>query len=412
MKGLGTSFTALWWSSGLSNLADGVLLVGAPLLAASLTSSPLLVSLVSGAATLPWLLLALPAGALADRLDRRRILLLASWSRATVLALTAAAAALGLLSLPVLAVAVLLAGAGEVFSDTAAQSLVPMVVGKDRLAAANGRLTAAQTVGNYFLGAPLAGVLAGLAAAAVFGAAAVLLATAAVALLALRGTYGRGGVPVTSVRADIVSGLRYLAGHRVLRALALFAALLNLAYNAYFAVLVLWVTGERSAVGLDARAYGLLAATLAVGAVAGSVVAERLARPAGEGRVLIWGTIAGAVLLLGPLLAPSFPAVLFVTAFGIGAANAVTNVLTITLRQRLISDGLLGRVNSACRLVGMGAMPLGAVSGGAVAVVAGLPAVFWCSAAVSALAAVVLVRSVSAHAVADAEAAVSSAGRE
>ncbi|WP_051753453.1 MFS transporter [Streptosporangium amethystogenes] len=388
--GLGRSFHHLWAASGLSNLADGVLLVGVPLLAVSLTHSPAQVALVSAATTLPWLLLALHAGAIADRLDRRRIMVLAGWSRAAVLAATAAAAWLDLLSLPVLVAAVLLAGA-EVFADTSAQSALPMTVTGDRLGAANGRLVATQTLGNHFLGAPLAGLLVGAATAAVFGTAALLYAAGALLLLGLRGRFRPEAAPAQALRADIADGLRHLWGHRALRALAAYSGVLNLAYGAYFAVFVLWVVGDGSRVGLTGGQYGLLAATLAAGAVAGSVLSGSLTRLTGENGALVGVTLLNALLLVVPVLLPS-PLAVFPAAAGIGAANAVTNVVSVSLRQRLIPEGLLGRVNATCRLIGMGAMPLGAATAGLLATLAGLPAVFWSACVLSLLAAALILR--------------------
>ncbi|MET8052271.1 MULTISPECIES: MFS transporter [unclassified Streptosporangium] len=389
--GLGRSFHHLWAASGLSNLADGVLLVGVPLLAVSLTRSPAQVALVSAATTLPWLLLALHAGAIADRLDRRRIMVLAGWSRAAVLAATAAAAWLDLLSLPVLVAAVLLAGAAEVFADTSAQSALPMTVTGDRLGAANGRLVATQTLGNHFLGAPLAGLLVGIATTAVFGTAALLYAAGALLLLGMRGRFRPEAAPAQALRADIADGMRHLWGHRALRGLAAYSGVLNLAYGAYFAVFVLWVVGDGSRVGLTPGQYGLLAATLAAGAVAGSVLSGSLTRLTGENGALVGVTLLNALLLLVPLLLPS-PLVVFPAAAGIGAANAVTNVVSVSLRQRLIPEGLLGRVNATCRLIGMGAMPLGAASAGLLATLAGLSAVFWSACVLSLLAAALILR--------------------
>ncbi|MFB9681070.1 MFS transporter [Streptosporangium vulgare] len=389
--GLGRPFHHLWAASGLSNLADGVLLVGVPLLAISLTRSPVLVSLVSAATTLPWLLFALHAGAIADRRDRRRIMILAGWSRAAVLAATAAAAWYGVLTLPVLMAAVLLAGAAEVFADTSAQSALPAGLACDRLEAANGRLVATQTLGNHFLGAPLAGLLVGVASTAVFGTAALLYVGAALLLLGMRGRFRPETAPAQALRADIADGMRYLWGHRALRGLAAYSGVLNLAYGAYFAVFVLWVVGGGSRVGLTPGQYGFLAATLAAGAVAGSVLAGRLTRLAGENGALVGVTLLNGLLLLVPLLTPS-PLAVFPAAAGIGAANAVTNVVSVSLRQRLIPDGLLGRVNATCRLIGMGAMPLGAAAGGLVAALAGLPAVFWATCALSLLGAALVPR--------------------
>ncbi|GAA4089344.1 MFS transporter [Nonomuraea soli] len=379
--GLGRAFHVLWASTSLTNLADGVLLVGVPLLAVSLSADPLPVALVSVATTLPWLLLSLHAGAIADRADRRRIVAAAGWTRAAVLAGAATAAWFGWLSLPLLIAAVLLAGIAEVFADTAAQSVLPMTVASDRLPAANGRLTATQTLGNHFAGAPLAGLLVGLSASAVFGAAALLYLLGALVLIAMSGRFRvEPGAARTTLTGDIGAGLRFLWRHRALRSLTAFTGLVNLSNGAYFAVFVLWVAGPGSAVGLTPQAYGLLAATLAVGAVAGSVLASALGGLLGQIRTLVLITLLNGVLLLVPLLAPVTWAV-FAAAAGLGLANAVTNVIAVSRRQSLIPEELLGRVNAACRLVGSGAMPVGAALAGVVGAVAGVPVVFWTAAA-------------------------------
>ncbi|MEZ7131592.1 MFS transporter [Nonomuraea sp. AD125B] len=380
--GLGRSFAFLWSSTALSNLADGVLKTGAPLLAVSMTRSPTLVSLVGAAATLPWLLLALPAGAIADRADRRRIMATAGAVRAVALAVAAVLAASGALDLWVLLAAVLAAGVAEVFADTSAQSVLPMTVPASQITRANGRVFSAQQIGNEFAGAPVAGLLVGLLPAAVFGAPALLYAAAAALLLGMRGTYhparnttqADGRSVSGPLLQEIREALRYLLAHRVLRSLAITAGLLNLANSAYFAVFVLWAVGDGSAIGLPPEGYGLMMTALAAGAVLGSLLAERIARAFGEFRALTACWLASSVLLLAPVVAPS-PWALYPTAVLWGVLGGAANVLVISTRQRLIPPELLGRVNSAYRLIGMGGMPLGAALGGVVAEFAGLPAV-------------------------------------
>lgn len=408
------SFGFLWASTALSNVADGLLKVGAPLLAVSMTRSPSLVSLVQAAATAPWLLFALHAGAFADRADRRHVMVTANVARAVVLAGAAAAAASGLLDLWTLVVAVLLAGVAEVFADTSAQSILPMTVPDARLTQANGRVMGAQMIGNEFTGAPAAGLLAGLLPAALFGGPAVLYAAAGLLLLGMRGTYqatpagapgdgderdgaaraagdgdrrdgaagaGDGGGARRSLFGEIREALRFLWGHRLLRGLAVSAGLLNLANAAYFAVFVLWCVGDGSAVGLEPGAYGLIMTAMAVGAVGGSLLSSRAARALGEARTLLGAWLASTLLLVVPVAAPT-PWALYPTAVLWGLAGAAGNVLVISARQRLIPGPLLGRVNSAYRLVGMGGMPLGAALGGVAAEFAGLAPVLLCAAAV------------------------------
>ncbi|GAA3695766.1 MFS transporter [Nonomuraea antimicrobica] len=375
MAGLGRSFAFLWSSTALSNLADGVLKVGAPLLAVSMTRSPALVSLVGAAATLPWLVLALHAGALADRADRRRIMVRANLVRAAILGTATLLAALGLLNLWLLLAAVLLAGVSEVFADLSAQSILPMAVRTNDLTRANGRVSTAQMIGNDFVGAPVAGLLVVSLPAALYGAPALLYALAGLLLLGMRGAYRVDGPRERRpMRAEIAEALRYLWSHRVLRSLAITAGLLNFANSAYFAVFVLWAVGDGSAIGLAPGEYGLMTTAFAVGAVLGSLLSGRAAAWFGEFRALLGNWLLSSLLLLVPVLVPS-PWTLYPTAVLWGLIGAAGNVLVISARQRLIPPELLGRVNSAYRLVGMGGMPIGAALGGVVAEFAGLAAV-------------------------------------
>ncbi|MFB9718588.1 MFS transporter [Planobispora longispora] len=405
----GRPFRWLWASAALSNTADGIVLVGVPLITVTLTRSPFLVSLASMAVTLPWLLFSLHAGAFTDRRDRRRMMVTATWARAGALAVLAVAAWLGMLNLPVLLAGVLLLGVGEVFADSAAQAVVPMAVPRDRLTDANGKLVAAQTVGNNFLGAPLAGVLVGaggtaaLGAAATLGAPALLYAAAGLALIGMRGRFRVEAPSTGPLRTDIATGLRYLWNHRVLRSLAVFGGMFNFANDAYFAVFVLWVVGEESRVGLTPAEYSLLGAALAVGAIAGSLAAERLARRAGQARALIAVNVINGLLLLVPVLVPTVAGI-GAAAVLLGVTNAVSNVLLVSLRQRIIPEELMGRVHAAVRLVGMGARPLGAAAGGILATAAGLPAVFCAAAALCVVTILLVSRSVTSRSVAAAEA--------
>jgi MFS family permease len=156
---LGLPFWQLWSASTLSNLADGLVKIALPLVAVTLTDSPGLVAGVAVAVTLPWLLFALPAGALADRVDRRKAMVTANVVRAAAVAVLAATAVLGLESstaaIWALYAVALLLGTAETIYDTCAQSILPQVVPRDRLPRANGRLIAAELTANEFVGPPL-----------------------------------------------------------------------------------------------------------------------------------------------------------------------------------------------------------------------------------------------------------------
>jgi MFS family permease len=379
--GLGANYYRLLTASSAANVADGIFQVALPLMAATLTRSPALIAAVTLAGRLPWLLVALPAGALADRLDRRRTMLLVDLTRTAVIAGLAVATAMGLVSIWVLIVAALVLGVAETLFDTAAQSIMPAIVDRDQLSTANGRLYAAELTGNLFVGPPIGGLLVGLAAAGVaiaFGTTAGLYALAALLLLTLRGGFRPerpAGVAERGLWADVIEGVRYLAGHRLLATLGFMTGMLNLASTATTSVLVLYATGAGSVMELTAAQYGLLLTSWGVGAVAGSLVAPVLERALGRSNLLMIAVASGAVTWGLPALTAN-PFVIG-AGFVIGSALGVCwNVVTVSLRQRITPDHLLGRVNAGYRLLAWGSMPLGAALGGALAEVFGLRPTF------------------------------------
>ena len=406
---LGPRFRHLLAFAGLSNLADGILLVGAPLYAVSLTRAPGQISLLSAAATVPWLLFALYAGLMVDRHDRPRIIAAATAVRVVVLVAAAAAAATGRLTLPLLVLTLLIHGCAEVFADTSARTLVPDVAPHGRLAAANSRLMGVEQLANSFLGGPLAGFVLALGAGWVLGLPAALAVAALVVVL--RGLWGKVPPPArpdaapTSRRTELREGLAFLWGHRVVRSLILGGTAFNFASSAYFAVFVLWVVGPGSAVGLAEEAYGLLMIGFAVGAIGGAVLAERIVGTGRERRIIAvtWGT--GAVIVVVPALVPN-PWAIAAALTAAGFANMVGNVATSSLRQRLVPSRLLGRVSGAGTTIAYGAMPLGALAGGLVAEIFGLRALLLAVPGFLAVAVALTVAAFTQHdvAVADADA--------
>jgi len=372
---LGSGYWRLWTSSSLSNLADGIVKVALPLVAIRFTDSPTLIAGLAFAVTLPWLLVALPAGALADRLDRRRFMLGANTVRAALLVLLTLSAVAGIGSIWLLYVVALGIGVAETFYDTAAQSILPQVVPRDRLPRANGRLLAAELTANEFVGPPLGGLLVSAGAALAFGAPAALWVLALLALLLLRGRFRAERDRRASLRTDIAEGLRFLWRHRLLRTLAIMVGVSNFATNAVFAVLVLYAVGPTSAMGLSEPAYGALLTAAAAGGLLGSLVAERVERRIGRARSLVLTLVGGAVLVGAPA-ATANPFLIGAAFFVGGVTIAIWNVITVSLRQRITPDRLLGRLNSAYRLLAWGGRPLGAVAGGVLAEVFGLRAVF------------------------------------
>jgi MFS family permease len=381
---LGLPFWQLWSASTLSNLADGLVKIALPLVAVTLTDSAGLVAGVSLAVTLPWLLFALPAGALADRVDRRIAMVAANVVRAAAVVALAVSLVVGLESstgaIWALYAVALLLGTAETVYDTAAQSILPQVVPRDRLPRANGRLIAAELTANEFVGPPLGGLLVAAGVAAAFATPAGLWAAAIGALLLLRGGFSVPREKSTTLRADVAEGLRYLWRHRLLRTLAAMTGLFNFATNATFAVFVLYAVGPDSAMGLTEAAYGLLFATIAGGSLIGALLADPIIRRLGRSRSMLLG-ILGGVATVGAPAFTTIPLVIAVAFLVGGVTNALWNVVAVSLRQRITPDRILGRINSSYRLVAWGTRPLGAAAGGLLAELLGLRAVFAVAAA-------------------------------
>lgn len=349
-----------------SNLGDGLLLVGLPLVVIQLTREPVLVAGINAAFSLPWLLLALQAGALADRRSRRSLLVHAALWRGSLLALVGLAALVGTVPLAGLYLVVFLLGSGEVVFDTTSQSLLPDLVDREHLGRANGWLLGAQTVMNNFVGAPLAGLLVGLLGATMVLAPAGLYLVAGAVLVGLPGAYRPPARPPARMRTDIAEGLRTLWQHPTLRALGLLGGVLNLTNAGYFAVLVLFIVGPTSPMGLTEVGYGLLAAVLAAGSVAGSLTAGWLEERLGPRRTALGGVALTSAAMLVPVLTASLVAVIGM-ALVLGFASVLVNVIIVSSRQRIVPSALLGRVNASFRVLVMGASPLGAALGGVLA---------------------------------------------
>jgi MFS family permease len=359
-------FWYLLAATGISSIGDGLALVAIPLLAASLTKNGALVGGVVAAQRLPWLLFSLPAGALADRGNPRRLLCGADIARMVAVGVFGALVIITGVGLPVLYVLAFILGSFEVLFSAASQAVVPSLVrGDDARAQANGRLLAVQLTGEQFAGPAVGGAVFAAAVAAPFLVDSVsFAASAALLLFALpRPRRARLRAERPPLRADIRDGLRVFRDDAWLRTLAALVGAFAFAQAMVFGVLVLF---GRVELGLTGGGYGLLLAVAAVGNVAGSLLAGRA-----HSRFQAIRTLSGAGLLAGvaylALAATSSPA-LAAAALALEAlAVAVGNVASVTMRQAAIPTGQLGRVGSTMRLVIFGAMPVGALAGGAVA---------------------------------------------
>ena len=381
---LGPEFRKLWAAGAISNLGDGVTFVAAPLLAASLTGDPALVAGLSFVYTVPRILLVLVGGALADRLDRRRLMGAVNTFRAALLTMLGVALLGGWESLVLLYSVFLFLGVSETLFDSASLAILPSVVRKRDLERANARLTAAQLVADELVGPPLGGFLFAVAAALPFLLDAGSFAAAAVLILALRGRFQMERTEASTASpmlADIHEGVGWLARHRLLRALAIMLGLASVAYMMTFSILVLFA---RDVLGLGETGYGVLLAFSAIGGLAGSAIASRLVRWLGAGRTIFVSLLIGAGSYVGIASSnnPLFVGVML--ALYIFYA-VVWNVVTVSLRQAIAPDRMLGRVSSAYRLLGLIGLAFGALLGGFLASGFGLTAPFWAGAVLLAL---------------------------
>jgi predicted MFS family arabinose efflux permease len=382
---LPADFWRLWAAATVSGVGDGVRAAALPLLAAGLTRDPQLVSLVAAAAGLPWLLFALPAGALVDRWDRKRVLWGVDFGRAAVMGALAVVVVIGHASIPLLLVFAFLLGSAQTLFDSAAQAALPAVVPGPLLERANGRLYAGMMVAGGFAGPPLGGVLFAVAAAVPFGVDAVSFLAAALLALSLRtdlAVPATAGAPAQRLAGQIREGLQWLWRHPQLRAMCLLLTVWNLVENAVFAILVLWAL---EVLRLPQAAYGVLVAGLAAGGVLGSLLADRLGQALGAG-LAIAASLWVSVLAYAGMGLTSHGTVGFALLALVGAAAMVWNVLTASFRQAVVPGRLQGRINSVYRGATWGVIPIGAALGGAAADHLGLRTPFLLGAALLAVA--------------------------
>ncbi|GAA1990147.1 hypothetical protein GCM10009738_82920 [Kitasatospora viridis] len=369
---LGRPFNLLWTAVTVSGLGDGMRVVALPLLAARISGDPRDLALVATAEQLPWLLLSLPAGAFADRVDRRRLLATVDLLRTLLAGGFALAVALHAVNVPLLALVGFLLGCGQTCYSAGWTGAVPSVVPPGQRPRANGRLQAAALISNSLLGAPLGTVLFGIAVLVPFGVDALSFAAAALLVLALpRGPRPAAG-PAPARRggpfAGTAEGIRWLYRQPVVRALCLATAAGNLVLGAVVALLVLYA---RDVLHLGATGFGLLEVCSAVGGVAGSLAAARLGARFGVHRVLVLAPL-GAGLFLAGAAATGWWLPAFCCTVGYGALSYLFVITAVSLRQDLVPEHLLSRVGMAYQLVANGAMAVGAALGGQLAHAYGL----------------------------------------
>ncbi len=359
-------------SSAISNLGDGIGKVAFPLLAVTLTRDPLLIAGLSATQFLPWLLFALLAGALVDRIDRRRAMILANSARAIVVGGLAVLVATDSATIWVVYAAALLIGTAETVADSAANVLIPAVVGKGSLDSANSKLQASEIVGQTFLGGPIGSATFALFATFPFLLNSVGFAVAAAVLVGLAGRYRPRAVAdvPADLRAELAEGFRWLKDHPLVLRLVAIAGLTSLVSELAQAQLVLYAIEH---LRLSEATFGIFAFVGGFGGLVGAAVAPRLVKAAGRRTVLVGGIVGSAAGFggMGLTASPAAGAALF----GLFAAAVVSvNIVLGSARHRLVPGELLGRVLGVWRTVVWGAIPVGALLGGVLTHALGSPA--------------------------------------
>lgn len=357
------SFWKLFVSSATTTCADGIGKVSLPLFAASLTSSPVLISGLTAFAFLPWLLFGLPGGALVDRLDRRRAMSTVNVLRAVLLGVLVVVIVAGVGHILVLYAAAFALGACQVVYDSAARAILPQLVDRRRLDKANSWLTVEETVGQSFAGPPAGAALFGWFRAAPFAGSAIGFALAAVLVLAVPGRFRAERTEPTTLRADIAEGLRWLWRHPVLRGLTILSGLIAGFLSMATSLNVLYAL---KTLRLSPSMYGILFIAMGIGGLAGSAVVRPLTSRLGRPRAITVAVSIAPVMcvLLGMVTNLWAACVCF---FGTAVGITMWNVLSMSLRQAMIPVDLLGRVLGTHRVALWGGIPLGALIGGAVA---------------------------------------------
>lgn len=398
---LGTGFRWLLASSWLTNLGDGIAAAAGPLLVASLTVDPFLVAL---AATLRWappLVFGLYAGVLSDRLDRRRIVLVANLIRALILVGLTVALARDVLTVVGALVALGLLAVTEVFADNTTSTLTPTLVGREDLAVANARLQTGFITLNQLAGPPIGAALFAAGVCWPFVSELVLVGAglALVSRIVLPSRTAHDAAAGRSVRRDITEAFRWAINHAAVRTLSLTILIFNVTFGAAWSVLVLYA---QQRLGLGALGFGLLTAVSAVGGLVGTALYGTITRRVSLGNVMRIGLILETLTHLG-LAVTTSPVVALMIFFVFGAHAFIWGTTSVTVRQRAVPQHLQGRVGSLNTVSVFGGLVVGSGIGGLLATHHGVTAPFWFAFGGSALFVVALWRQFTHIAHADSE---------
>ena len=379
---LDSRFAKIWAASTTSALGSGLTQIAVPLLIASRTRNPLTVSFAFVVTELPWLLFALPGGVLADRVDRRRLMIMLDLARTVAVGVLAAVIATGHVSIILLYAVLFLINTCEVTFRGAAAALLQAVVPRDQLERGNSWLTGGLTVMQEMVAGPLGAFLFVVAASLPFFVNAGTYLASAICIALLAGRYRvmpEDGAEPHSFRRDIAESLGWLLRHRLLRTMIILIGLLNMTLTAALAVFVLLV---KERLHLGSLGYGTLFACMAIGGVLGSIVGERLIRKV----TATWTIRVGLLIEAGTHLTLATATtgwIVGVVLFAFGIHGCLWNIVAESLIQRLTPPEMMSRVATASLFLSSGGNCLGALLGGIIASSFGLTAPYWIGFAVA-----------------------------
>lgn len=372
---MGVAFRWNLASSWVAQLGDGIALAAGPLLVATQTDDPRLIAAAAMVQLVPTLVLGLFAGAVADRVDRRRLVLVANLLRVAVLGLLVATIVTGAVSIGLLLAALLAVGTAETFADTGWRAVLPSIVDPADLGVANARQMSGFLVANQLIGPAVGAFLFAVGSAVPFGVQAVAGAFAAMLFARVRvpPVAGVAARAEQHVGRDIADGLSWIRAHPPVRTLVLVIFAFNITWGAPWGVLVYWA---QQRLGVDELGFGLLTTASAVGGIAGVLSYGAL-----EARVplarLMKACLGLEVLTHLALALTTVPAVAYAIMVVFGGYAFVWGSLSNAVRQRATPDALQGRVGSVYWLGLTVGLLLGQLVGGVLAGRFGPAAPFW-----------------------------------
>ncbi|MFZ9945119.1 MAG: MFS transporter [Candidatus Nanopelagicaceae bacterium] len=367
---LGHDFSRIWSASLITNLVDGVLRLAPLLLAVSLTEDPILIGALTALGSLPWLFFAIPIGAIVDRVDRRKALVLGNSLRAAIALFIAFAVSQGFINIWLLLISVFFFGICEVLVDTTSQAVLPQILDKSNYERGNSRLQISEVIVSQFAGAPLSGLLYAVSIALpfFFSTTGFILAGLLILLFPFEREInakneGEVGQAKLGLKGDIKFALNYLYQDKQIFSIVVITTLLGFFYSLSNAIAPLFILKELK---VSPALFGVVLAIQGVGALAGSIAAPMVSKYLGRGKALAINVFFASLLVIFIGLSPNAYFFVAVSVL-IGFTISVWNILLMSLYQSLIPPELYGRIHGARRTIVWGLMPIGAIIGGVIA---------------------------------------------